>query len=194
MRTVAWPELFPALILAVTLQMAPMKRSNQMMELLIANFGDQARFDGKTIRYWPSSERIAASAIEELKAKAKLGYRAANLIAIAKALGQGFPTMDELWKLGNEEAKQKLLTLRGIGDYSADIVVPGMGFPLDVWSAKIFHILFFGKEPEKPREAIQFLKKTAEERWGKWCGQAFVYVLNDLPRLSKRVGFDLTKF
>jgi len=35
MLTIAWPELFPALILAVTLQMAPMKRSNKMMELLI---------------------------------------------------------------------------------------------------------------------------------------------------------------
>ena len=194
MRTVAWPELFPALILAVTLQMAPMKRSNQMMELLIANFGDQARFDGKTIRYWPSPERIANSTVEELKAEAKLGYRAANLIATAKALQQGFPTMDELWTMDFEEAKKQLLTLRGIGDYSADIVVPGMGFPLDVWSVKIFHILFFGREPENSREAIQVLKKTAEERWGKWRGYAFVYVLNDLPNLSKRLGVDLTQF
>ena len=61
MHTVGSPELFPALILAVTLQMAPMKRSNQMMELLTANFGDQASFDDKTIRYWPSAETIAAS-------------------------------------------------------------------------------------------------------------------------------------
>jgi 3-methyladenine DNA glycosylase/8-oxoguanine DNA glycosylase len=194
MHTVAWPELFPALILAVTLQMAPMKRSNQMMELLIADFGDQARFDGKTIRYWPSPEKIANSTIEYLKVKAKLGYRAANLIAIAKALQQGFPTMDDFWAMGFEEAKKKLLTLRGIGDYSADIVVPGMGFPLDVWSAKIFHVLFFGKEPENPREAIPVLKQTAEERWGKWSGYAFAYVLNDLPKMSKRVGVDLTQF
>ena len=194
MHTVAWPELFPALILAVTLQMAPMKRSNQMMELLIANFGDQARFDGKTIRYWPSPEKIANSTIKDLKVKAKLGHRAANLIAIAKALQQGFPTMDDFWAIGFEEAKKKLLTLRGIGDYSADIVVPGMGFPLDVWSAKIFHVLFFGKEPENPRKAIPALKQTAEERWGKWSGYAFAYVLNDLPKVSKRVGVDLTQF
>jgi 3-methyladenine DNA glycosylase/8-oxoguanine DNA glycosylase len=194
MRTVAWPELFPALILAVTLQMAPMKRANQMMELLIATFGEQARFDGKTIRYWPSPERIANSTIEELKAEAKLGYRAANLIAIAKTLQQGFPTMDDFWAIDFEEVKKQLLTLRGIGDYSADIVVPGMGFPLDVWSAKIFHVLFFGKEPENPRKAIPVLKQTAEERWGKWRGYVFVYVLNDLPKLSERVGVDLTQF
>jgi DNA-3-methyladenine glycosylase II len=194
MHTVGWPELFPALILAVTLQMAPMKRSNQMMDLLIKNFGEQATFDGKAIKYWPSVETITALSVEELKAKAKLGYRAANLIAIAEALKHGFPTMDELWAMAPEEAKKQLLTLRGIGDYSAELVMPRMGFPLDVWSAKIFHVLFFGSTPEKPREAIPALRKVAEERWGDWRGYAFVYVLNDLPKLSKRIGFDLTQF
>lgn len=194
MRTAAWPELFPALILAVTLQMAPMARANQMMELLISGFGEQASFDGKTIRYWPSPTKIASSTVDDLMAKAKLGYRAKNLTAIAKTLQQGFPAMDDLWTMDAEEAKQKLLSLRGIGDYSADIIVPGMGFPIDVWSAKIFHVLFFGDKPENPRHAISLLKQTAEKRWGKWRGYAFVYVLNDLPNLSKRIGVDLTQF
>jgi DNA-3-methyladenine glycosylase II len=143
--------------------------------------------------YWPSAQRIAALTIEELKIKAKLGYRAANLIAIAKALTQGFPTMDELWEMDPQEAKKKLLTLRGIGDYSAELVMPRMGFPLDVWSAKIFHILFYGKNPENPRGAIPALRKVAEERWGEWKGYAFVYILNDLTKLSERIGFDLTQ-
>ena len=124
MHTVGWPELFPALILAVTLQMAPMKRSNQMMDLLTAKYGDQANFDGKTLRYWPSAETIASKSAQELKVEAKLGYRAQNLIEIAKTLTQGFPTMDELYAMEPEEAKKKLLTLRGIGDYSAELVMP----------------------------------------------------------------------
>jgi DNA-3-methyladenine glycosylase II len=194
MHTIAWPELFTALILAVTLQMAPMKRSNQMMEYLIAEFGEEARFEGRKIRYWPSTKKIAATAPMELQAKAKLGYRAANLVAIAQALEAGFPTMDELYALGPLEAKRKLLTLRGIGDYSAELVMPGMGFPLDVWSAKIFGVLFRGKAPEDPREAIPSLKEEAEKRWGRWRGLAFVYVLNSLPTLSKKFGVDLTHF
>lgn len=194
MHTIGWPELFPALILAVSLQMAPMKRSNQMMDLLMANFGDQASFDGKTIRYWPSAQTIAALPVEELKEKAKLGYRAKNLKAIATALTQDFPSMDELYSMEPEEAKNKLLTLQGIGEYSAELVMPKTGFPLDVWSAKIFHVIFYGKIPEKPREAIPALKAAAEKRWGNWRGYAFVYVLNDLPKLSRRLGIDLTKF
>lgn len=194
MHTIGWPELFPALILAVSLQMAPMKRSNQMMDLLMENFGDEASFDGKTIRYWPSAQTIAATPVEELKDKAKLGYRAKNIKAIAAALTQGFPSMDELSMIEPEEAKNKLLTLYGIGEYSAELVMPRTGFPLDVWSAKIFSVLFYGKVPEQPRGAISALKIEAEKRWGNWRGYAFVYVLNDLPKLSKRVGFDLTRF
>ena len=194
MHTIGWPELFPPLILAVSLQMAPMKRSNQMMDLLIENFGENANFDGKTIRYWPSAQTIANVPVAELKEKAKLGYRAKNLKAIAATLTQGFLSMDELAAMEPEEAKAKLLTLYGIGEYSAELVMPRTGFPLDVWSAKIFSVLFYGKVPENPRNAIPALKIEAEQRWGNWRGYAFVYVLNDLPKLSKRLGVDLTKF
>ncbi len=194
MRTVFWPELFPALILAVTLQMAPMKRSNQTMDLLIKNFGDNVKFDGKTIAHWPSPKRIAELEVKELEGKAKLGYRAKNLVSIAKTLCERFPSADDLSKMEPDEAKRQLMTLRGIGDYSAEIVTPGMGFPLDVWSAKIFSVLFTGKEPESPRDAIPELKRNAAERWGRWRGHAFVYVLNDLPRISERLGINLTQF
>jgi len=194
MHTIAWPELFPALILAITLQMAPMKRSNQMMDMLIEHFGEKARFDGQTVSYWPSPKRIAATPVKELELKTKLGYRAKNLVEIAKALEAGFPTMDELYALEPDAAKKKLLSLPRIGDYSADLVAPGMGFPLDVWSAKIFSLLFYGKLPDDPRQAIPDLKAAAEERWGKWRGYAFVYVLNSLPLLSNTFNVDLTRF
>jgi 3-methyladenine DNA glycosylase/8-oxoguanine DNA glycosylase len=193
MHTIGWPELFPALILAVSLQMAPMKRSNQMMDLLIENFGEDETFDGRTIRYWPSDHTIADTAVEELMSKAKLGYRAKNLKAIATSLTQRFPTMDELYAMNAEDAKKQLLSLRGIGVYSAELVMPRMGFPLDVWSAKIFSALFHGKIPSNPREAIPALKEEAEKRWGDWRGYAFVYILNDLPKLSKQFGWDFTK-
>ena len=107
MHTIGWPELFPALILAVSLQMAPMKRSNQMMDLLMANFGDEASFDDKTIRYWPSAQTIAATPVEELQFKAKLGYRAKNLKAIAAELIQGFPSMDETLRDGARGSEEE---------------------------------------------------------------------------------------
>jgi 3-methyladenine DNA glycosylase/8-oxoguanine DNA glycosylase len=93
-----------------------------------------------------------------------------------------------------EEAKNKLLTLQGIGEYSTELVMPRMGFPLDVWSAKIFNVILYGEIPQNPREVIPALKVAAQQRWGEWSGYAFVYVLNDLPNLSRKLGIDLMKF
>jgi hypothetical protein len=113
MHTVGWPELFPALILAITLQMAPLKRSNQMMDLLIANFGEDLTFDNKKVRYWPSSQKIAETSVEELMEKAKLGYRVKNLKAIAATLSEEFPVMDELSRMSPDQVKKEVALATG---------------------------------------------------------------------------------
>jgi DNA-3-methyladenine glycosylase II len=186
MRRTQRPDVFPMLLLAVTLQMAPIKRSDQMMTLLIENYGETIRFDGKKVSYWPSPERIAKATVRQLEQKCKLGYRAKALKGIAQAIVRGFPTLRELEAMSPDEAKAKLMELKGIGEYSADIVSPHPGFALDVWSAKIFNTLLLGEKTESPRDVIPNLKEIAEKRWGKWRGYVFTYVLNDLDRLSKR--------
>ena len=186
MRRTKRPDIFPMLVLAVTLQMAPIRRSDQMMSLLIREYGEKIGFDGKEVLYWPSPNKIANAEIGELEEKCKLGYRAKFLKDIAQVVCKGFPTLRELEKMSAEEAKAKLMELNGIGEYSADIVSPHPGFALDVWSAKIFSLLLLGEEAESPRSIISKLKKIAEDRWGKWKGYVFTYVLNDLNNLSRR--------
>lgn len=193
MRRTKRPDVFPMLLLAVTLQMAPIKRSDQMMTLLTQNYGQTIAFDGKQVSYWPSPERIAKTSVRELAQKCRLGYRAKVLKGIAKALLKGFPTLRELEAKSPEDAKAKLTELKGIGEYSADIVSPHPGFALDVWSAKIFNVLLLGEKTESPRSVIPNLKKIAEKRWGKWRGYVFTYVLNDLNELQKRFDLNRTK-
>jgi hypothetical protein len=60
-----------------------------------------------------------------------------------------------------------------------------------VWSADIFGKLFFGKDAEINRNAIDRIKAEGMRRWGKWARTAFVYVVHDIPKLSKRVGMEL---
>jgi len=193
MRITKRSDIFPRLILAVTLQMAPIRRSDQMMNLLINEYGEKIGFNGREILYWPPPERIAKADVKELEERCKLGYRAKNLKGIAESVSKGFPAIQELERMSAEEAKAKLIELKGIGEYSADIVSPHLGFALDVWSAKIFNVLLFGERPESPRDIIPKLKKVAEERWGKWRGYVFIYVLNDLDNLSRKYNLDLTE-
>jgi DNA-3-methyladenine glycosylase II len=193
MRNTKQPDIFPRLILAVTLQMAPITRSNQMMTLLIKEYGGKVRFDGREILYWPSLGRIANADVDELKKKCKLGYRAEPLKSIAQSLQGGFPSLQELEQISAQEAKARLMELRGIGEYSADIVSPHPGFALDIWSARIFSVLLLEKETESPRNLIPKLKKIAQDRWGRWRGYVFVYVLHDMDNLSRSFDLNLTQ-
>jgi DNA-3-methyladenine glycosylase II len=191
MRITQRPDIFPKIILAVTLQMAPIRRSDQMMNLLIQEYGDQISFDGKEIGYWPPPRNIANASVHDLEDRCKLGYRAKTLKGIAEKLCTGFPTLQDLANMSAEEARAKLMELKGVGEYSADIISPHPGFAVDSWSARIFSLLMHGKAPKSSRDVIPKLKRAAEQRWGRWRGHVFVYVLNDLGNLSKRLNLDL---
>lgn len=183
--------LFADATLAILLQMAPLKRSEEMMECVIRSYGDLAEFDGKKVYTWPTPEKIARLSVQKLS-KCKLGYRAKRLLKLARVLETGyFPTLEQLGRLTPEEAKTRLLELPGIGDYSADILNPHGGFPIDAWSADVFGKLFYGKEPEEGRNAIDRIKAEGTRRWGRYSWMAFMYVVQDLEGLSRKIGTSL---
>ncbi len=184
--------IFPDAVLAITLQMTTITRSNQMMDCLLRTYGDVAEFDGKTVYTWPRPDSLASLAPEVLARTCNMGYRAKHLVRLAKKIeSEGFPNIEELESLTPMEAKKLLLELPGIGDYSADIINPHGGFPIDVWSADVFGQLLFGKEPADKDKEIQLIKNEGIRRWGKWSWMAFYYVVQDLENLSDRLGVKL---
>ena len=179
-------SLFARATLAILLQMTGIKRSNQMMNCVITKYGQPAEFDRKRIPVWPTYKRISKLTPAELARTCKLGYRAKLLVKLAKVMSKNHgPTVTELRGLTREEAKRRLMELPGIGDYSADIINRPGGFPIDVWSAAVFGKLFYGKEPENSREAIETVKREGIRRWGQWSWMAFFYVVQDLEGLSR---------
>jgi len=185
-------SLFAAATLAISLQMAPIKRSNEMQGCLIERYGEVALFDGREIPVWPTAGSIVGLKAQELALSCKWGYRARFLVELARALqDQHSPTLEGLARLSPDEAKKKLLGLPGIGDYSADIINPHGGFSIDVWSADIFGKLFFGAEAETGRTEIERIKAEGVRRWGNWASLAFLYVVHDLPNLSRQLRMSL---
>lgn len=184
--------IFPEAALAILLQMAPLKRSDEMMSCFISKFGEAAEFDGRSIPVWPLPEGIAGHDPPELAAACKLGYRARHLVNLARKLAnEAFPTMEELESIEPDEARRRLLELPGIGDYSADIINPHGGFPIDAWSVEVFAKLFYGEVPEDKRKAIEGIKKEGLHCWGKWSWMAFFYVVQDLENLSRKMNIML---
>jgi 3-methyladenine DNA glycosylase/8-oxoguanine DNA glycosylase len=187
MHDTSSPTIFSEACLAILLQMAPIERSNAMMSAFIGKYGAIAEFDGQKIRTWPSAKRIARLRASQLAKTCRVGYRAKLIVSLARQIDAGFPSVAELAAMPQEEAKKRLMDLPGIGDYSADIINPHGGFPIDTWSVEVFSKLFYGKVGA----AIDEVKGEGLRRWGRFAWMAFYYVVQDLPRLSKTLNLEL---
>jgi N-glycosylase/DNA lyase len=103
-----------------------------MQECIIERYGETAEFDGKRICTWPTEQVIANANTDELFKECKWGYRAKFLVNTARAIEDGFPSLEELKQITPGDAKKKIMELPGIGDYSADLMNPHGGFSIDV--------------------------------------------------------------
>ena len=76
------------------------------------------------------------------------------------------------------------MEIPGIGRYSAGLIIGRSSVPVDVWSVVIMSELLLGRAPVTPRQEINEVTRAVRERWGRWSWMAFVYILNDLPKLA----------
>ena len=178
-------DLFGSTILAILLQMAPMARSEQMMDAVLGLYGTTVSFDEKSVTLWPKPGQVAEIPEADLRSRAKLGYRAGRLISAAKFIEDHPMSLRELATLPGKEAQKQLLSIPGVGVYSAGIILWQASLPIDTWSVTILSELYFGGTPDHPREAIDQVIADLTEKFGKWGWFAFAYILNDLDNLSK---------
>ncbi len=184
MRLGSFDDLFGRVILAILLQMASWKRSQQMIDGLLAHWGTVLRFDRKDVILWPRPEVIARVDEQELRERAKLGYRAKLLSAAARFMVDTPLSMRELEELPVEEAGARVRAIPGIGAYASGIVLRRAAAPIDAWSVILMSELLLGETPAQPRAEIERISKLVKERWGNWSWMAFAYILNDLHNLS----------
>lgn len=188
MRLGRLDDLFGRVILAITLQMAPLARSMAMLNAVLEHYGKTLSFDDREVLLWPLPRELAVIDVDLLRTEANLGYRAKRLSAASRFLAEHPFYLSELDALPEEEALKRLEAIPGIGEYSASLILARSQVPLDVWSVVIMSELLLGENPAQPREAIPRVTEALVQRWGKWAWMAFAYVVNDLERLAPRYG------
>jgi len=184
MRAGRLDDLFGRVILAITLQMAPLKRSQDMMARLLERYGTRILFDGRQVVLWPRLFTIANLDPTELRQEIKLGYRSERLVKAARYLTEHPMSLRELLCEPEKEAIKDAMEIPGIGTYSAGLIVGQSSVQLDVWSVVIISELLLGRKPRYPRQEINAVTRAMRDRWGKWAWLAFVYIVNDLPKLA----------
>jgi len=173
--------LYTMLQVYIVLQNATVRRTVQMMNALLENYGQKVKFDGKEIYAFWVPETLNGASEKELR-DLKLGYRAKFLKRIAKDFVEGKIDEEVIKKLPNAEAKKELLKIYGIGPVSVDYLLFEVFRRYDVfdtlppWDQKILSRIIYNK-PLVPAKKI--LKDT-EKRWGKWKKLAIHYIWEDI--------------
>ena len=178
-------DVFGGVVLAILLQMAPIERSEQMMDAVLALAGTKLVFDRHEVTLWPEPEDIIAAGSGALREKAKLGYRAERLVKAAEYLRDHPVSLRGLAKLPEEEAQDVLTAIPGIGKYSAAIIFGQSTPPIDAWSVVIMSELYDHRTPVNSRQEIERVTAGLKARWGRWSWLAFAYILNDIDALAR---------
>jgi 3-methyladenine DNA glycosylase/8-oxoguanine DNA glycosylase len=180
MRKVSCSSLFDMVSIAILLQNAPVKRTNQMIANLLHKFGRHISFDNKSLYLWFTPGALDSASTESLTNECRLGYRAPYLKSIASALAHGYD-LESVRLLPTREAKEKLMELKGIGPYSAEMILLDMRrydvFPVDSWSVQIYWDIYFSDPMPQRREALDKAREHAETLWGQWRGLAWTYIV-----------------
>lgn len=113
------------------------KRIKGIVERLCMLFGQPFEAFGQTFYGFPPAQTLAPLQEDEL-AGLRCGYRAAYILAAARAVADGTLDLDAISKCGYAQAKRALLGINGVGEKVANCVVLfGLNhleaFPIDVW-------------------------------------------------------------
>ncbi len=180
MRNSCFENLFEILNISSMLQNTTVKRSEQMMEAMLSNFGERVQFDGREFYVFYTPSDVAKSNEQRLR-ELKLGYRAKFLMGIADYFVQNPDLETKLRGMSFEDAKDELIKIKGIGPYSANTTLfshkrDPSKVNYDVWNRKIFSNFFFEKEDKLVEEiSLEF-----EKRYGDYKGHAALYIIEDL--------------
>lgn len=116
-------------------------------------------------------------ATEEMLKECKVGFRAAYILDACHKVLNGDVILNDLYIMEREEAKEKLMTIKGVGPKIADCILlfaygKTGAFPTDVWIKRVMEGVYFEGKEVKPEE----IQKFAKEYFGSLCGYAQQYI------------------
>ena len=162
-------EEFVKVLLTTNVNWAGTKSMNAK---LIEHFGiplQGGRGAAAGLRAFPGPEEIASSTEAALRQKAKVGYRAPFLLALARAVASGALDLDRFGRsdLDSDELAADLGRLKGFGPYAVNALLLTLGrydrLILDSWIRKKTYERYFDS-----KKVADSAIREVYAPWGKW--------------------------
>jgi DNA-3-methyladenine glycosylase II len=152
-RIVGQPDLFESIVWAVLGQQINLQFAYTLKQKFVERFGEAVTSEEETYYLFPTPGVVARLKEEQLLALQFSRQKAAYTINIAKAFAAGNVSKEKLASLSLKEAKELLMEIKGIGNWTANYAL-----------MKTFrHADAFPLEDAGIHNAIKNLKKLAKK-------------------------------
>ncbi|NQU82350.1 MAG: hypothetical protein HQ539_00130 [Parcubacteria group bacterium] len=181
MRNSGSESLYELLIIAVVLQNATVRRTVQMMNALLNNYGTRLKYDGKEIFAIWLPEKLKSVSEQNLR-DLKIGYRAKFIKRLSQDFTEGKIDELELRTFNQENIEKELMKLYGVGPETVRILLFGVYHQYNTfdhiapWQQKIYSQLFY-KKPLVPANKI---RDDIKKQYGKYSMLAVHYIMEDI--------------
>ncbi len=118
-----YPSLWEACTHAIVFQQISIHAAASIMRRLIGLIGIPVHVDGMELLPFPSAGALLRANETQLRSAGLSANKAAHLHAVARALEAGEVTGEEIEALPTSQAAERLVQLRGIGPWSASVVL-----------------------------------------------------------------------
>lgn len=181
LRIMGIPDLFEAMVWAITGQQINLTFAYTLKQRFVERFGESISYEGEKFWLFPSFEEIASLHVDDLRRLQFTMRKAEYIIGLAKEMESGQLTKDELLQMDVEQVRKALMSIRGVGAWTADYVMmkclhQPTAFPIaDVG----LHNALKNQLGLKEKPTIEEIKEYAAN-WEGWQAYATFYLWRSL--------------
>ncbi len=169
-------DFFETLISFIISQNKQIPHIKQIVHTISERFGDAIILeDGRRVYAFPTVEQLSVVTEEQLR-ECKVGFRAPYIKCAVDMVASGEISKEKLLSMSVKEAREKLMTIKGVGEKVANCVLLfGLGFtdtfPVDVWMKRIMEYMYFDEPQDK-----KTIEAFAMGKYGDLAGYAQQYL------------------
>ena len=150
-------EFFETLVSFIISQQNNIPRITKTVEKFCQLFGEKIEYEDEIFYTFPTAKKLKDITVFDLE-PLKCGYRSKYIIDAIEKVNSGEIDFEELKNMDYKSAKEKLLTIKGVGSKVADCVcLFSLGqfsaFPTDTWIKKAMEQLYKVTEKEIPQKS-----------------------------------------
>jgi len=180
-RIIGQPDLFESLVWAVLGQQINVQFAYTLKQRFVQNFGAKLIFDNQDYYQFPTPKAVAVLSDEHLLPLQFSSQKSRYTVLIAEAFSSGEVSKEKLKGLSLQEAKEKLMKIKGVGNWTANYALMKTfrypdAFPLE--DAGIHNAIKKLKKLER-KPTLEEVKKTFNKYKG-WEAYATLYLWKSL--------------